>query len=112
MACQAFGAVRKQMFVLIQQEPKPDAPYWPGRRLLAALDAVAWPVGLAVLLAMTPATEGHVRPVLATATLWAIFRLCVAVLANERYRFTTWWCARLVALLRAVWVVMRLAMPA
>lgn len=55
------------MFVLVRREPKPDASYWPGRRLLAAVDAVAWPFGLAMLVALTPATEGLVRPALAVA---------------------------------------------
>lgn len=100
------------MFVLVRREPKPDASYWPGRRLLAAVDAVAWPFGLAMLVALTPATEGLVRPALAVATLWALLRLCGAVLANERYRFTTWWFARLVALLLLVGAVMKLVMPA
>jgi hypothetical protein len=31
------------VFVLRTRDPRPDAPDWPGRRLLAAVDAVAWP---------------------------------------------------------------------
>ena len=40
------------MIVLVQREPRPDASYWPGRRLLAAVDAVdavIWPVAIVVL---------------------------------------------------------------
>ena len=32
------------MWLLVAREPRPDAPDWPGRRLLAAVDAVAWPL--------------------------------------------------------------------
>jgi hypothetical protein len=28
------------MWLLVAREPRPDAPDWPGRRMLAALDAV------------------------------------------------------------------------
>lgn len=100
------------MIVLIAREPKPDAPYWPGRRLLAAIDAVAWPFVLVLLLARVPAAGGLMRlAVVVVATLCAAFRLYSAVLVNHRYRFTTWWCARLVALLLFVGVVMKLSLP-
>jgi hypothetical protein len=31
------------MWMLLVRSPPPDAPYWPGRRWLSAIDAVAWP---------------------------------------------------------------------
>ncbi len=33
------------MWMLFARAPPPDAPYWPGRRWWAALDALAWPAG-------------------------------------------------------------------
>ena len=100
------------MFVLIAREPKPDAPYWPGRRVLAAIDAVVWPFAWALLLVQIPAAAGQARPVVAIAALCAAFRLGSAVLANHRYRFTTWRWARLVALLLLVWAMLKLMLPA
>lgn len=99
------------MFVLLRREPPPDVSYWPGRRLLASFDAVAWPFALVLLVFQLPAAEGLLRPALALAGLCAALRLCTAVLVNHRYRFTTWWCARLVTMLLIVWAVMKLAMP-
>ncbi|MFG6432879.1 hypothetical protein [Roseateles sp. LYH14W] len=99
------------MFVVIARELRPDAAYWPCRRLLAAIDAVAWPFALLLLVLHVPAADGLVRPAVAVATLCAAFRLCSAVLVNHRYRFTTWRWARLVALLLVVWAVMKLALP-
>ncbi len=32
------------MWFVFARAPLPDAPYWPGRRLLALVDAIAWPV--------------------------------------------------------------------
>lgn len=100
------------MFVVIAREPKPDAAYWPGRRLLAAADAVLWPFALALLVLQLPSSEGLVRPAFAIATLCAFFRVLSAVLANHRYRFTTWWCVRALGLLLVVGVVMKVALPA
>ena len=39
------------MWLVLTRAPLPDAPHWPGRRLLALVDAVAWPVGWLVLAA-------------------------------------------------------------
>ena len=38
------------MWLLVAREPRPDAPDWPGRRLLAAIDAVAWPLMWVLLI--------------------------------------------------------------
>jgi len=99
------------MFVLIAREPRPDAAYWPGRRLLAAIDAVVWPFALAVWVMRAPAAAGLVRPVVVVAVLIGALRLATAVFANHRYRFTTWVWARLVAGLILVGAVMKLALP-
>jgi hypothetical protein len=50
------------MWLLFARAPPPDAPYWPGRRWLAAVDAVAWP-GLAwFALSPVAASGGVVLP--------------------------------------------------
>jgi hypothetical protein len=111
-SCGRVAANGGMMFVLIAREPKPDASPWPGRRLLAAVDAVAWPFCLALLFLQVPAAEPLVRPALAVATLCAALRFCGAVFANHRYRFTTWWCVQVGLVLLLVWAVMKLALPA
>lgn len=99
------------MFVVITREPTLDMPYWPGRRLLAAVDAVAWPFGVALPVLPVEGGAGLVRPALIIATLCALFRFVGAVFANHRYRFTTWWCLRGAAVLVLVWAVMKLSLP-
>ena len=98
------------MIVLIQREPRPDAPYWPGRRLLAAMDAVGWPIYWVVLVHQYPKAAGLVVPVTVVAALCAFFRLCGAIFNNHRYWFTSWWAVRFLALLLLVGSVMRLAL--
>lgn len=100
------------MFVVIAREPKPDAVYWPGRRLLASMDAVVWPILAALLVLQAPTAEGLLRPVVAVVVLWAGLRVCTAVFANHRYRFTTWLATKMVAVLLVVGLVMKLALPA
>lgn len=80
--------------------------------LRRSLDAVMWPFVLVLLLNQAALAQGLLRPALAVATLSAAFRLCSAVLLNHRYRFTTWWCARVMAVLLLVWAVMKLSLPA
>lgn len=48
------------MWLLLTRQPKPDAAYWPGRRVLAALDAVAWPALWLVALSHAPVPTGAV----------------------------------------------------
>jgi hypothetical protein len=100
------------MIVLIAREPRPDAPCWPGRRLLGAVDALAWPTAWIVLLWRIPGAAGLLRPAIAVAALWAFFRVCEAVFVNHRYVFTTWRWARFAALLLLVWLVLKMTMPA
>jgi len=79
------------MWIVIARTPRPDAPIWPGRIALAAVDAVAWPMLWVVAAWHAPAPTGLVAPVVsATAALAAIVRLNRALSANERYWFTTW----------------------
>jgi len=101
------------MWILFAREPLPDRPYWTGRRVLAALDALLWP-GLAVLLlAQVPGAPGVLKPVLsAVALLAALHRLHVAWLRNHRYRFTTWWLTRVLVALLLVGVLLKIALAA
>jgi hypothetical protein len=46
------------MWILFTPAPRPDAPHWPGRRWLAALDAFAWPVGWVLVVAQAPTPMG------------------------------------------------------
>ena len=81
---------------------RPNAHQWPGRRWLAALDAVLWPAIWIALVANLPANGGVVGAVVIGATtLFACARLSRALLSNERYWFTTWRWGR--------WVVIALA---
>jgi hypothetical protein len=89
------------VWLLISREPRPDFGYWPGRRVLAGLDAVAWPFAAVVLGAVSPLNLGVFGAILtvAAATIGAR-RLHRALWVNQRYQFTTWvWGKRLVVLL-------------
>lgn len=99
-----------EMIVFVQREPRPDAPYWSGRRWLAALDAVAWPVAGAMLVLQIPGAGRGAGMVVFVAALFALYRLCGALFVNHRYWFTTWWLARVAALLFLVGLVMKVAL--
>ena len=89
------------MWILCARAAPPDASYWPGRRWLAALDAVGWPTCWLVVLAQVPTRTGVVGAVLMTlVTLVGARRLRTALWQNHRYRFTSWrWGRLLVPLL-------------
>jgi hypothetical protein len=90
----------------------PDAPYWPGRRLLALGDAVAWPAAW-IVAAQLPEPSGIVGPmVIALAALSLLGRARRAVAQNHRYHFTTWRGGRLAAMLLLMGLGMRLALHA
>ena len=98
------------MWILFTPVPRPDAPYWPGRRWLAALDAIIWPAGWALVVAQAPMPAGIVGLVItASAALFAVNRLHRALLRNERYRFTTWRWGKVVLGLVLLGWVMKLA---
>ena len=99
------------MWLLVAREPPPDAPYWPGRRLLAAVDAAVWPLLWMMLVSHAPNPVGLVRPVvMAVALLCALSRLHRALWLNHRYRFTTWRWGRIAAALVLVGAVLKLTM--
>lgn len=87
------------MWLLVAREPSPDAPYWPGRRLLAALDALLWPAVWVCVLQGLPAPGLLGRFFTAFAVLCAIGRLRRALWLNHRYAFTTWRWARVLGVL-------------
>ena len=101
------------MWLMVAREPRPDAPYWPGRRMLAAVDAAAWPLLWAMLFGHAPTPIGLVGPfVAAVALLFALSRLHRALWINHRYRFTTWRWGRIVAALLLMGMVLKLTLPA
>jgi hypothetical protein len=88
----------RTMWLLVAREPLPDAPYWPGRHLLAAIDAVAWPLLWVLLINEVSAPVGLLSPfVSAIALLAGLGRLHGALWFNHRYRFTTWRWGRIAA---------------
>ena len=101
------------MWLVVACEPKPDVPYWPGRRLLAAVDAVVWPLLWVLVFSHAPKPVGLVGPfVAAVALLCALGRLHRALWVNHRYWFTTWRWGRIAAVLLLMGVVLKLAIPA
>lgn len=81
------------MWLLYARAPFPNAPYWPGRRLVALLDAVLWPGLIAAMVSGSALPTGIVGPLtLALCALFAARRCVRAVWHNEQYHFTTWRC--------------------
>lgn len=79
------------MWLLVAREPKHDAPQWPGRTSLAALDAVAWPLAAVLLIHLRNLPLGVVSPVvIVTALALSVVRLRRAIWLNHCYSFTTW----------------------
>jgi hypothetical protein len=98
------------MWLIIQRQPRPNARVWTGRTALAALDAVAFPALWVLVVVNAPFATGVVGAVVtAAAVLFAISRLTRAIWQNERYRFTAWRWAGLVASLLLVAAVLKLA---
>ena len=101
------------MWILIARPPRPDATSWPGRRLLAALDAVAWPALIAATFTLAPISTGVVGPTfVGILVLIAMARLQQALWRNERYWFTTWRWGKVMVALLVVGVVLKLSIPA
>ena len=101
------------MWLLVAREPRPDAPEWPGRRLLAAVDAVAWPLMWVLLMRHAPQPVGLIGPfVTALAVLLGLGRLHRALWVNHRYWFTTWWLGKVAAAMLLIGAVLKLSMPA
>lgn len=100
------------MWVLFARPPPPDAPYWPGRRWLAAIDAVAWPGAACVALRRVADNGGIVLAVvMAFLVVTAARRVCTALLANHRYHFTAWRWLRVLAWMAVVGALLKLGPP-
>lgn len=101
------------MWLVLAREAPSDAPYWPGRRLLAFADAIAWPAVWGVLATQLPPPAGIVGPmIVALAGLSAIRRMQRAVLQNHRYHFTTWRWSRVAIAFLLLGVILKLALKA
>jgi hypothetical protein len=100
------------MWLIVAREPRPDAPDWRGRRLLAAVDAVAWPVLWVLLIRHAPEPAGLVGPfATALAVLLGLGRLHRAIAVNHRYWFTTWKWGKVAVALLIVGAVLKIAIP-
>ncbi len=96
------------MWLLVAREPRPDAPEWPGRRLLAAVDAIAWPLMWVLLMRYAPQPVGLIGPfVTALAVLLGLGRLHRALWVNHRYWFTTWLCGKVAAAMLLIGAVFK-----
>jgi hypothetical protein len=98
------------MWLLFARAPAPAIANWPGRRVLAVVDALAWPALVAFGLSAVTVPHGLIGDVaIATCSVLAVRRAWTATFATWRYRLTTWrWGAPSVTLL-AVGVAMKLA---
>ena len=101
------------MWVLFARAPPPDAPYWPGRRWLAAVDAVVWPALWMALAVKMPWSSGVVGLLVVTWAMWsAVVRMHRAIAVNHRYRFTTWRWGRVLFALMLFGALLKLASQA
>lgn len=97
------------MWLVLTRAPPPDTPYWPGRRLLALFDAVAWPASWIVLAGQLPQPAGVIGPmIIAFAVLSAMGRVHRAAWQNHRYHFTTWRWGRVALVLLAIGFLLKL----
>jgi hypothetical protein len=98
------------MWLLVAREPRANAPHWTGRRWLAAIDAVAWPLSWVFLLSQIDASVGIVGPMVAAiALLFSAERIYRALWVNHRYWFTTWRWGRIGIALIVIGMVLKLA---
>jgi len=96
--------------VVFGRPPLPDMPYGPGRRWLGVVDALAWPAAGAWVLTHALTRSLFVPVIGALLFLTALARARTALVANHRYRFTTWGIARVVFVLLVPGVALKLAM--
>lgn len=97
------------MLLLVAREPMQDAHHWAGRRSLAVLDAVVWPLAAILLIYLSNIPVGVFGPVLMVAVFQlSVARLHRAISLNHRYRFSTWRWGRVVLLLLMVGAVLKM----
>lgn len=83
------------MWLVMKSRSPYIATVWPGRRLVAVADALAWPLLLIFLVTHVATPTGGVGiAVVSGALLAAVFRMWHAAFRNQHYRFTTtrWAC--------------------
>ena len=98
------------MWLLIARAPLPDAPQWRGRRILALLDAVFWPLFVAFGVNSLSNVLGLVGQVaLAACAFVGASGAARAIWRNERYRFTTVRVAKVLAVLLAIGALLKVA---
>lgn len=98
------------MWLLIARAPLPDAPQWRGRRILALLDAVFWPLFVAFNVISLSNVLGLVGQVALAACAFLGARCAArAIWKNERYRFTTVRVAKVLAVLLAIGALLKVA---
>jgi uncharacterized membrane protein HdeD (DUF308 family) len=88
------------MWIVLARRPAREMPYWVGRRWVAVLDAIAWPVLCVLCWHHFRAATGVVGTLLgATAVFAGLLRIQTAIWRNECYRFTTWLLGRILVTL-------------
>jgi hypothetical protein len=98
------------MWILMARAPAPDVPYWPGRRWIAGLDALGWPLAGVLLLADAPMPTGSTGLTwVASATWCALGRVHRALWAKHRHRFMTWRWGRAAAALLLIGFVPKMS---
>jgi hypothetical protein len=101
------------MWVLFAHAPPPDAPYWPGRRWLSAVDAVVWPGAAWYWIGKSVGSGGIVLAlVMALLVVSGVRRLFTALLVNHRYEFTTWRWGRALVSVLVVGTLLKVGVPA
>lgn len=97
------------MWLIGVMRTREDMPVWRGRRGLAVLDALAWPLlfayGAHLLVERSGSEAGPLIVVVAAA--FGLMRASLAIRHNERYRFTTWRWLKLAAVLLAIGVLVK-----
>lgn len=101
------------VIVVFVRGEAPLVTVWPGRRWLAALDALLWPAVPLVLLLHIGGRPGIVGAVgLVMLGGWALRRLHRALARNERYQFTSWVWGRWLVLVLGLGLALRWAVLA
>ncbi|RYE81234.1 MAG: hypothetical protein EOO80_01690 [Oxalobacteraceae bacterium] len=97
------------MWLTIIRTERPDADQWPGRRVLASIDALIWPLLWVWMIRRAEVPTGVVGPFVASvAVLCALTRLHRALWMNHRYWFTTWRWGRVVGALLLLGALMKI----
>lgn len=98
------------MWMVVTRAPKPDKPYWPGRRFAALADALVWPLLVAAGVLNFQHSTGLMGPfAVAVCAFFAARRATIALWRNWRYRFTTVRVGALILALLAFGAVLKFA---